>query len=55
MLTVLVLLVKKSVHVYFLDVAFRASRFEDMYTSSFRALVVAYGWMLPREADMVSE
>ena len=26
-----------------------------MSTSSLRALIVAYGWMLPREADMVSE
>ena len=28
---------------------------EDMCTSSLRALIVAYGWMLPREAEMVSE
>ena len=27
----------------------------DMCTSSLRALLVAYGWMLPREAEMVSE
>ena len=27
----------------------------DMCTSSLRALIVAYGWMLPREAEMVSE
>ena len=27
----------------------------DMCTSSLRALILAYGWMLPREAEMVSE
>ena len=26
----------------------------DMCTSSLRSLIVAYGWMLPREAEMVS-
>ena len=27
----------------------------DMCTSSLRALIAAYGWMLSREAEMVSE
>ena len=27
----------------------------DMCTRSLRALIAAYGWMLPREAEMVSE
>ena len=27
----------------------------DMCTSSLRALIAAYGWMLPRELEMVSD
>ena len=27
----------------------------DMCTSSLRALIVAYGWMLPRDVEMVFE
>ena len=34
---------------------FSHSTFVDMCTSSLRTLIVAYGWMLHREAELMSE